>query len=108
MNYEDDEWKGRRAKQKWAVQLKEILAEPVMINGGRRSRSRTHFDEVITQVVNNAVSGDEGAIDQVIKLLLSLSIEEDEAPRMSTEDSVLYIRKMFGFNDPPPHTKKDT
>ena len=111
-----DDWKNtsrshgtkRQAKQKWAVELKEVLDEPVAINGRRRSRSRTHFEEVITQVINNAVSGDEEAIDKVIKLLLSVPVEQEQASRMSPEDSLLVIRRMFGLDGLPPPMKRAT
>jgi hypothetical protein len=111
MNVDDDYRKGksgRQAKQKWAVELKQILDELVAIDGRHRSSSRTYFGEVITQLVNNAVLEDEEAINQVIELFLSVPVEQEEAPGMSTEDFLLLIGRMFGLDGPPPPMRRAT
>lgn len=46
----------------WAVTLKRILDQGVKLNGKSGRRRGTYLDAVITQVVNNAVAGDDRAV----------------------------------------------
>jgi hypothetical protein len=84
----------------WAVTLKRILDQGVKLNGKSGRRRGTYLDAVITQVVNNAVAGDDRAVDQIIRLLRAVPIEHEDGTRGSLEEFLRIVRVWYGLDEP--------